>query len=130
MIHILNRKPQNRGFTLLEIVISLGLMTIALLAVFRLQAQNLDFQSEAQFITIAKHLAQDRISQIQAGGIPTEGTSSGDFPDDFSDFSFREEISTVLGMDDLFEVRISITLKQQELTRDLSVETFLFRHKI
>ena len=105
-------------------------MTIALLAVFRLQAQNLDFQSEAQFITIAKHLAQDRISQIQAGGIPTEGTSSGDFPDDFSDFSFREEISTVLGMDDLFKVRISITLKQQELTRDLSVETFLYRHKI
>ncbi len=129
MIHILNRKPQTSGFTLLEIIISLGIMTIALLAVFRLQAQNLDLQSEAQFITIAKHLAQDRISQIQAEGIPTEGTSSGDFTDDFPDFSFREEISTVPGIDDLFKVRISITLKNQEFSKDLSIETYLFRRQ-
>lgn len=129
MIPILTRKCQNRGFTLLEIVVSMGLIATALLAIFRLQAQSLDLQSEAQFITIAKHLAQDRISQIQSGEILAEGTSSGDFGDDFPYFSYREEITQVPDMEHLFRVRIRIGLEKQDLIKDLSVETYLYRHQ-
>jgi prepilin-type N-terminal cleavage/methylation domain-containing protein len=100
MIGILSKRSQNRGFTLLEVVISMGLITIALLAVFRLQAQNLDLQSEAQFITLANHLAQDRMSQIQAGDELTEGSSSGDF------------------------------LDKKDATKDLSIETYLYRNQM
>ena len=62
----MNRKGKDHGFTLLEIVICLGLIALALMAVFHLQAQNLDLQSEAQFMTIATCLLQERLSQIQA----------------------------------------------------------------
>ena len=78
----LRKKRQDEGFTLLEIVIALGLIAIALLAVFHLQAQNLDIQSEAQFMTIAKCLIQDRISQIECRDTLSEGKSSGEVGED------------------------------------------------
>ncbi len=130
MIDILSKKSQNRGFTLIEVVISMGLITIALLAVFRLQAQNLNLQSEAQFITLANHLAQDRMSQIQAGDELTEGSSSGDFGDDFPYFSYREEISEMPDLENLFKVKVSVFLDKKEATKDLSIETYLYRNQM
>lgn len=130
MIDILSKKSQNRGFTLIEVVISMGLITIALLAVFRLQAQNLDLQSEAQFITLANHLAQDRMSQIQAGDELTEGSSSGDFGDDFPYFSYREEISEMPDLENLFKVKVSVFLDKKKATKDLSIETYLYRNQM
>ena len=40
------RKFSSKGFSLLEIIICLGLIATALMAVFRLQAQNLDAEFE------------------------------------------------------------------------------------
>lgn len=108
----------------------MGLITIALLAVFRLQAQNLDLQSEAQFITLANHLAQDRMSQIQAGDELTEGSSSGDFGDDFPYFSYREEISEMPDLENLFKVKVSVFLDKKKATKDLSIETYLYRNQM
>ncbi len=127
MIDTLTSKLQNRGFTLLEIIISMGLITIALLAVFRLQAQNLDLQSEAQFITLANYLAQDRIAQIQAEGELYAGDRSGDFGDDAPHFSYREEITEVTDMEGIFKVRVVIALASGEFVKEFSVETYLYR---
>ena len=102
-------------------------MATALLAVFRLQAQNLDIQSEAQFITVASLLAQDRLSRVQAGVDFTEGTTSGDFGDDFPGFHFREEISEVSDMKNLFKVRTSIILDMRHQQKEQLFETFVYR---
>ena len=124
------RQDVEQGFTLLEIVISLGLMTIALLAVFRLQAQNLDLQSEAQFITIANHLAQDRLSRIQSEGILEEGAFSGEFGDDFPYFSYQGEISEMTAIEHLFKVKVNIILEKGKAMKDLSIETYLYKEKM
>ena len=130
MIDTLTRKLQNRGFTLIEIIISMGLITVALLAVFRLQAQNLDLQSEAQFITLAKYLAQDRIAQIQAEDGLDAGTRSGDFGDDAPHFSYLEEITEVTDMEDIFKVRVVIALASGEFVKEFSIETYLYREAL
>ncbi len=127
MIDMLNRGSQNNGFTLLEVVIALGLLTTALLAVFRLQAQNIDLQYEAQFVTIANQLARDRVARIQASGALTEGTASGDFGEAHPDFFYREEISRVPDMDTLYKIRLSVVLERGATVKDLSLETYLFR---
>ncbi len=105
----------------------MGLITIALLAVFRLQAQNLDFQSEAQFITMAKHLAQHRISQIQASEVIAEGSDTGEFGDQYPGFLFREEIMEVADLADLFKVKVSVLLEAGNQSKDMSVETYVYR---
>jgi prepilin-type N-terminal cleavage/methylation domain-containing protein len=126
---IKRRRDESEGFTLLEIVIALGLIAIALLAVFRLQAQNLDIQSEAQFMTIAKCLIQDRISQIECRETLVEGKSSGEVGEDFPDFTYEEEISAIPEEENVFKVRVGIILEKETLHKDLWLETILYREK-
>jgi len=125
----LRKKSSNEGFTLLEIVISLGLIAVALLAVFHLQAQNLDLQSEAQFMTLAKCLIQDRISQIACRERLSEGTDTGDMGEDFPDFTYQEEISEVPDVENVYKVRVGIILEREKSRKDLWLETFVYREK-
>ena len=98
MKDILNRKGKDHGFTLLEVVICLGIIALVLVAVFHLQAQNLDLQSEAQFMTIATCLLQERLSQIQARETIEEGKEvvlrKKDLP---SGVSFADVVLDTLG---------------------------------
>jgi prepilin-type N-terminal cleavage/methylation domain-containing protein len=125
----LRRKRKDEGFTLLEVVISLGLIAVALLVVFHLQAQNLDLQSEAQFMTLAKGLLQDRMSQIASRETLSEGTSTGDMGEDFPDFTFQEEITEVPELENLFKVKVGIILERENTRKDLWLETHLYREK-
>jgi prepilin-type N-terminal cleavage/methylation domain-containing protein len=123
----LRRRCKDEGFTLLEIIISLGLIAVALLVVFHLQAQNLDLQSEAQFMTIAKGLLQDRMSQIASRETLSDGTSTGEAGEDFPDFTYREEISEVPDLENLFKVKVWIILERENARKDLWLETHLYR---
>ena len=130
MKDILNKKGKDHGFTLLEIVICLGLIALVLVAVFHLQAQNLDLQSEAQFMTIATCLLQERLSQIQARETIEEGTNSGDFGKDYPDYTYTQEVSEVPDTETLYKVRVAVILERDRARKDLWLETYLYRQKI
>jgi len=130
MKDILNKKGKDHGFTLLEIVICLGLIALVLVAVFHLQAQNLDLQSEAQFMTIATSLLQERLSQIQALEKIEEGTHSGDFGKDYPDYTYKQEVSEVPDTEILYKVRVAVILERDKARKDLWLETYLYRQKM
>jgi type II secretion system protein I len=130
MKDILNRKGKDHGFTLLEIVICLGIIALVLVAVFHLQAQNLDLQSEAQFMTIATCLLQERLSQIQARETIEEGTNSGDFGKDYPDYTYTQEVSEVPDTETLYKVRVAVILERDKARKDLWLETYLYRQRI
>lgn len=123
----MKRKGKAEGFTLLEVVIALGLIAVALLAVFHLQAQNLDLQSEAQFMTVAKSLLQDRISQITSRETLSEGTVTGEAGEDYPDFTYQEEISGVSQVENVYKVRVGIILEREKARKDLWLETYMYR---
>jgi Tfp pilus assembly protein PilV len=112
----------------LEVVIALALLATALMAVFRLQGQNLDLQAEARFVTVATQLAQNRIAQIQSSGDDLqEGTSTGDFGEDFPDYQYRQEIERVPDYEGLLKVTVSILREGEAGIKDLSAETYIYR---
>lgn len=124
------RKNRDHGFTLLEIIICLGLIALVLVAVFHLQAQNLDLQSEAQFMTTATCLLQGRLSQIQAQENIEEGNNSGDFGKDYPEYTYAQEVSEVPDTGTLYKVRVAVILERDKARRDLWLETYLYRQKI
>jgi prepilin-type N-terminal cleavage/methylation domain-containing protein len=130
MKDILNKKGKDHGFTLLEVVICLGLIALVLVAVFHLQAQNLDLQSEAQFVTIATCLLQERLSQIQALEKIEDGTYSGDFGKDYPDYTYKQEVSEVPDTEILYKVRVAVILERDKARKDLWLETYLYRQKM
>jgi len=100
------------------------------LAVFHLQAQNLDLQSEAQFMTTATCLLQERLSQIQALERIEEGKNTGDFGEDYPDYTYTQEVSEVPDTETLYKVRATVVLERDKAYRDLWLQTFIFRQKI
>jgi len=126
----LNSKGRDHGFTLLEIIICLGLIALVLVAVFHLQAQNLDLQSEAQFMTTATCLLQERLSRIQSQEKIDEGTNSGDFGEDYPDYTYTQEVTEVPDTETLYKVKVSVILERENARKDLWLETHLYRQKI
>lgn len=123
------RKKSDSGFTLLEVLISMALIATALVAVFKLQGQNLDLLSEARFVTLATQLGRERLSQLQMQGLK-EGASSGEFGEGFALFTFEEKITRVFGMDHLYNValRISIPGGSRETAKEQSFETYIYQN--
>jgi hypothetical protein len=107
----------------------MALIAIAFLAVSRLSAQNLDLLSEAQFITRANYMIQERLSRIQSKSRLEPGFSSGAFDDDFPYFRYQEEIEEITDSEGLFRVRIRIILDIPTGLKDLTIETYLYREK-
>lgn len=120
------RKSGPDGFTLLEIVISIGLIAIALMAVFRLQANNLDLQAEARFVTVANQLAQERMAGIRAMSGIAEGTSTGSFEEPFTGYLFQEDVTKVSDREGLYEVRVSIMQEKAGQVKDLTMTGYLY----
>jgi type II secretion system protein I len=110
------------GFTLIEVLVAMSIMAVGLFAVFRLQAQNLDLQSEAYFMTLAGQLAKARVAEIEAK--PEAGHSSGDFRDLQPGFLYEEDVSRVGDVRDLFRIRVTIREEADRAGRRFSMETF------
>ncbi|MBN1104484.1 MAG: prepilin-type N-terminal cleavage/methylation domain-containing protein [Deltaproteobacteria bacterium] len=120
------RSGREQGFTLLEVLMALGLLSIALLAVFRLQTSNLGLQSEARFLTEAGCALQRRCSEILSRSEFREGVRSGSWKEEHPGLSYREEITQVPGRKHLYKARVKLFQDPQETSRALVIETYLW----
>jgi len=77
------------GFTLLEVMIAVAVLTIALAAVLGLQSKSLTLASESRFQTTAAFLAQGKMAEMAVAGIGDLTSDSGDFGDVFSGYAWR-----------------------------------------
>jgi general secretion pathway protein I len=87
LISKMRHKPQ--GFTLLEVMIAVAVLTIALAAVLGLQSKSLTLASESRFNTTAALLAQGKMAEITVAKMGELTSDTGDFGDVFSGYTWR-----------------------------------------
>jgi len=73
-----SKRRQGAGFTLLEVVAALFIIAVALLAMGKMQTRSLDAAEHAGRVATALRLAQDVIEQMQARGVASWVSSSGE----------------------------------------------------
>lgn len=120
-------RKKSKGFTLLEVVISLGIMAVGLTAVFQLQASNLAVHDEARFMTAASQLAQTKLAEMETQEQIREGSDQGDFGEAFPDFAFKTEIDAAGDLPGLYKVVLTITRTEEETGSRLIMQTYLYR---
>jgi len=84
------------GFTLLEVMIALSIVSIALMVILGSQSQGLSLANEARFNTTASLLAQEKMAEMEAVRERGELSSdSGDFGEAFPDYVWRLSVHDV-----------------------------------
>lgn len=129
MTRTLNKKLSTSGFTLLEIIVAMGLIAIALVTVIQLHTHNIDLQTESQLISMVNFLASDRFAEIQSASDLQVGSSSGDFGEDHPMFRYKQEIEGMVDFDDLYKITVTIYPDDQETGREFVFDTYIYRKK-
>lgn len=86
-------KDFSKGFTLLEVLIALSIISIALVSVIRLQGRTIGMCEAVKFYSLAPFLAQAKISAALKDTESYAGITSGDFGSKHPGFSWRIEVT-------------------------------------
>ena len=118
------------GFTLLEVMIALSVMSIVLVSVYRMHSQSLSMNTAARFYTLAPLLAQNKMAELEA--LSSEGfpNDSGDFGEQYPGYSWRTSISEVssevLGevANDLKRIDLTVSYNNNQFSHSLRTYRF------
>lgn len=108
------------GFTLLEVMVALAVMSIVLVSVYRMHSQSLTMNTAARFYTLAPMLAQGKMAELEALFSGAFAQDSGDFGEQFPGYSWTASTADVsaeiLGevAEDLKKIDVSVSLNENQ----------------
>ena len=116
----------NAGFTLVEILVTLSVLSIALPALmysFRNAAQG---QAVSENRTTALYLLKFRMAEIALAGYPDIGEESGEFGDN-SRFRWRSKVQDVVSdeIENLRLITVNLTWQERGREESISVNTYM-----
>ncbi len=102
----------NNGYILLEILVSLAIIAIVFISLFRMQSGTIDLASTGKFKNMAPILAQLMLSEIEADLANAEDASGG-FDDTIDGYTWKYTISKgdIGDLDIIHESRIESLVK-------------------
>ncbi len=118
------------GFTLLEVMVALAVMSIVLVSVYRMHSQSLTMNTAARFYTLAPMLAQGKMAELAALSSSAFGQDSGDFGEQFPGYNWTASTtdvsSEILGelADDLKQIDVSVSLNENQFVYRLRTYKF------
>lgn len=79
------------GFTLLEVIVSLAVLSIGLVAVLEAYSAASRVSLQDEFLTTATFLASGKMEEVLKEPYITSGSDEGDFGEEFADFTWTVE---------------------------------------
>ena len=96
----LNRLVKNNdGFTLLEIMVSISIIAIVLVSLFRMHASTIRLAEKVNFNAVATSLAQKKITEI-CMDIEDASDTNGDFGDEFPGYAWESHMDEMSVFDE------------------------------
>jgi general secretion pathway protein I len=107
------------GFTLLEVMIALAILSLVAVAFLRAQGSSVHLVDESIQISLATLLAKEKMAELESGGFPEPGKNSGSGGEDFPLFHWEQVISST----EILNVRKAVVrILWMEGTRERSLE--------
>lgn len=111
------RRRMPSGFTLLEVLVALGILAVVLGSVYRLQAQSIQMAMESRFATQAPLLARSALARFESAPQPELAPGEGDFGPNFPGYTWKITTEAVqsptLGVElskDLRRIEVAVSL--------------------
>jgi general secretion pathway protein I len=104
------RAASRQGFTLLEVMIAMAILATVLVTVFYSQSQSIAMANESRARTTLALLAQSRMAEIEGRQNLSTGQTSGNFGDDFPNYSWTTTVTQPPGPGSSFLRKIEVTV--------------------
>ncbi|PIE60510.1 MAG: hypothetical protein CSA31_01670 [Desulfobulbus propionicus] len=118
------------GFTLLEVLIAVAVLSLATVTLLGAQSQSIPILSEARFLTTASMLAQEKLSELEFIPFSEIDNDSGDFGEDFASFTWAvtvspldEEETGLSGSDEILKSVLLTVSRKGDERQALAVQT-------
>jgi general secretion pathway protein I len=85
-------RTEDKGFTLMEVMIAMAILAIALVSIFQLQSQSISMATDSRFMTTAALLAQSKMVEVEARPSLSNQSESGDFGTDYPQYTWQLKI--------------------------------------
>lgn len=114
-----------KGFTLIEVMIALSILSIALVVLLGLRNQGITLAARSRHIIEATLLARQKVTEVSAEGFPELGEKKGDFGIDFPQYTWRQDVvQTPFNV--VREIMLEVLWKENNREISLAVTTYLF----
>lgn len=119
------RFATHEGFTLLEIMVSLAIISLVLVSIYRMHAQTISMNYDARFYATAPFLAQLKISELENKSIEALADESGDFGNEHPGYRWTLEIQDVVSellgdaSKNLKKIDVTVSLDDDRLSYDV-----------
>ena len=125
------RLLSNPGFTLVEILIAVSVISIALVSVHRMYAQSISMNHNIRFYITASLLAQKKMAELEMEDLEDIVSDRGDFEEEFSNYSWEVVLDDVESeyfekiADDIKKIDIIISYNDEEYKMNISAYKFI-----
>ncbi|MFK5954604.1 MAG: prepilin-type N-terminal cleavage/methylation domain-containing protein [Desulfobacterium sp.] len=114
-----SKRKNNDGFTLLEIMVSISIIAIVLVSLFRMHASTIRLAEKVKFNAVATSLAQKKITEI-CMDIEDASDATGDFGDEFPGYSWESHMGDMSVFDEnMISEKQAENMKRIDLTISL-----------
>ena len=125
-------KAKNRGFTLIEVIVALAVLSIGLVVIIELFSGGLRSGRMSAEYTRAINFARFRMEEISTNAAIDEGTEQGRFDDHYRwqtqvkrvPFLPGDKNSGFISPVELYQVRINILWQSGSRERSISIESY------
>ena len=105
----MTRPPRPTGFTLIEVMVALVIVSLALAAVATSMGQMIDTANTMRDRTFASWIAQNKITELRlAGVVPEVGESNGEVDFANTTWAWTAEVSET-GVENLLKVDVTVS---------------------
>ena len=103
---------KNRGFTLVEVMVALVIISVSIVTLLATHVESTRSYAEAKASTICGLLAQQKLAELQIGGFPEPGETSGVF-ENYDSYRWKLSIEET-DMEELREITLEVSLTPPE----------------
>ncbi len=114
------------GFTLLEVMIALAILSLVAVAFLRAQGSSVHLVDESVQISLATLLAKEKMAELESNGFPEPGRASGEGGEDFPLYHWEQVISPT-EMQNLRKAVVRILWMEGTRERNLELTTYFAR---
>ena len=114
------------GFTLLEVMVALAILSLVAVAFLRAQASSVHLVDVSVQISLATLLAKEKIAELESNGFPEPGKTSGDGGEDFPSYHWEQVVSPT-DLANLRKAVVRILWMEGSRERSLELTTYFVR---